>query len=224
MPQPQIYPAAWQATHEVPRGGMSAWAQPDPSSPPVTQLAERVRLRVEESRGAWSRVSAENGWSGWVDGRLLQAAGAAGVAPAARAGTRVGNMVVRPLPLVGGIAVIVATFLNWMQMGSSNGFKVGLPFLWGGWEHGGDSPDLGIFTLILGIGALLLAVLPRTSVPLIRVAGVISVVIAVVFAIQVMIMAGDLGGKALDAFSDGMSFGPYVNLAGGLLMLFTKES
>jgi SH3-like domain-containing protein len=224
MPQPQAYPAPWQATHEVPRGGMSAWSQPDPQLPPMTQLAERVRLRVEETRGAWCRVSAENSWSGWVDGRLLRPAGAAGAPPGARAATQFGSMVLRPLPLVGGIAVIIATFLNWMQMGSSNGFNVGLPFLWGGWEHGGDGPDLGIFTLIIGIGALLLAVLPRPSVPLIRALGLIAVVIAVVFAIQVMIMASDLGGNALDAFSDGLSFGPYLTLAGGLVMLMTKKA
>jgi SH3-like domain-containing protein len=228
IPQPvvpqQVYAPSWQATHEVPRGGMSAWAQPDPQFPPVTQLSERVRLRVEETRGAWSRVSAENGWSGWVDGRLLRSAGAVGAAAGASSATQFGSMVLRPLPLVGGIAVIIATFLNWMQMGSSNGFNVGLPFLWGGWEHGGDGPDLGIFTLTVGIGALLLAILPRTSLPLLRALGSISVVIAVVFAIQVMLMAGDLGGNALDAFSDGMSFGPYLTLAGGLLMLATKKA
>ena len=84
-------------------------------------------------------------------------------------------------------------------------------------------PDLGIFTLIIGIAAVLLAVLPRTSVPGIRILGVITVVIAVVFAIQVVRWAGDLGGGAGDAFTDGMSYAPYVALAGGVLMLLTRK-
>ena len=119
--------------------------------------------------------------------------------------------------------MIVATFLNWLQMGSSNGFDIGLPFLWGGWEHGGDDPNLGIFTLIIGIGAVLLAVLPRTSMAAIRLLGLLAVVIAVVFAIQMMLWAGDLGGGAGDAFTDGMSYAPYVALGGGILMLLTRR-
>jgi SH3-like domain-containing protein len=214
--------AVWQATCQVPAGGLPAWATPDPSQAPVAQLAERVQLRVEETLGAWSRVSAENGWGGWVDGRRLVGL-SAGAAASGAGAFALGGLKIRPLPLIGGIALIVATFLNWLQLGSSNGFNVGLPFLWGGWEHGGDNPDLGIFTLIIGIAAVLLAVLPRTSVPGIRILGVITVVIAVVFAIQVMLWAGDLGGGAGDAFSDGMSYAPYVALAGGILMLLTRK-
>jgi len=214
--------AVWQATSQVPAGGLPAWATPDPSQAPVAQLAERIQLRVEETLGAWARVSAENGWSGWVDGRRL-AGFARGAAAGGAGAVALGGLKIRPLPIIGGIALIVATFLNWLQMGSSNGFNIGLPFLWGGWEHGGDGPDLGIFTLIIGIGALLLAVLPRTSAPVIRLLGLIAVVIAVVFAIQVMLWAGDMGGGAADAFSDGMSYAPYVALGGGILMLLTRR-
>lgn len=215
-------PAIWQATCQVPAGGLPAWAAPDPAQAPVAQLAERVQLRVDETRGAWSRVSAENGWTGWVDGRRLAALGAA-AAPRGAGGLAVGGLKIRPLPLIGGIAVIVATFLNWLQMGSSNGFDIGLPFLWGGWEHGGDDPNLGIFTLIIGIGAVLLAVLPRTSMAAIRLLGLLAVVIAVTFAVQMMLWAGDLGGGAGDAFTDGMSYAPYVTLGGGILMLLTRR-
>ena len=215
-------PAIWQAACQVPAGGLPAWATPDPALAPVAQLAERVQLRVEETRGAWSRVSAENGWTGWVDGRRLAALGAA-AAPSRAGGLALGGLKIRPLPLIGGIALIVSTFLNWLQMGASNGFDIGLPFLWGGWEHGGDDPNLGIFTLIIGIGAVLLAVLPRTSVGVIRLLGLLTVVIAVVFAVQMMLWAGDLGGGAGDAFTDGMSYAPYVALGGGILMLLTRR-
>lgn len=60
-------------THTVPAGGLSAWASPDPSAQPVTTLAQGLQLQLVESNGAWARVVASNGWSGWVDGRTLQA-------------------------------------------------------------------------------------------------------------------------------------------------------
>lgn len=213
--------AIWQATHQVPAGGLPAWAVPDPAQAQVAQLAERVQLRVEEMRGAWARVSAENGWSGWVDGRRLAALGTG--AAAGKGALSLGGIKIRPLPLIGGVALIVATFVNWLQLGSSNGFQIGLPFLWRGWEHGADNPDLGIFTLIIGIAGVLLAVLPRTSALALRLLGLLAVVIAVVFAVQVMLWAGDWGGGAGDAFTDGMSFAPYVALGGGILMLLARK-
>jgi hypothetical protein len=63
--------AAWQPTHTVPAQGMAAWSAPDPSQPPIANLAAGVQLRLLESAGAWARVDASNGWTGWVDGRLL---------------------------------------------------------------------------------------------------------------------------------------------------------
>ena len=61
----------WMPTHLVPPGGMAAWDAPDPSRPPMAQLAERVELVVEAGVGDWAQVRAANGWRGWVDGRLL---------------------------------------------------------------------------------------------------------------------------------------------------------
>ncbi len=62
---------AWAPTHVVPVGGMAAWAVPDPTQAPIAQLASGVQLVLAEQQGAWARVVGSNGWSGWVDGRLL---------------------------------------------------------------------------------------------------------------------------------------------------------
>ncbi|HEY7600461.1 MAG TPA: PrsW family glutamic-type intramembrane protease [Candidatus Limnocylindrales bacterium] len=70
-PPPPPPAAAWLPTHVVPVTGMAAWAAPDPSQPPSASIPAGVPLRVIEVRGAWGRVDAANGWSGWVDGRLL---------------------------------------------------------------------------------------------------------------------------------------------------------
>ena len=76
---PQAPPAppapAWFPTHVVPAPGLLAWYGPDPSQPPIAQLAPGVQLAVLEQQGAWARVLGSNGWTGWVDGRLLQRLG-----------------------------------------------------------------------------------------------------------------------------------------------------
>ena len=64
-------PPVWAPTHLVPPVGMAAWDAPDPSRPPLWQLAGQLELVVEATAGAWVRVRAVNGWWGWVDGRLL---------------------------------------------------------------------------------------------------------------------------------------------------------
>jgi RsiW-degrading membrane proteinase PrsW (M82 family) len=63
--------AGWSPTHHVPAGGMAAWDAPDPARQPVAWLAERVELVVLAQAGAWAQVRGVNGWTGWVDGRLL---------------------------------------------------------------------------------------------------------------------------------------------------------
>jgi hypothetical protein len=59
------------ATHVVAPPGLLAWVHPDPSEEPVATLAAGVELRVVGESGAWARVTAANGWEGWVDGRAL---------------------------------------------------------------------------------------------------------------------------------------------------------
>jgi RsiW-degrading membrane proteinase PrsW (M82 family) len=63
--------SGWAPTHLVPRGGVAAWATPDPTRPPVAELAPGLELVVESRIEAWGLVRAVNGWRGWVDGRLL---------------------------------------------------------------------------------------------------------------------------------------------------------
>ncbi|HLB44742.1 MAG TPA: PrsW family glutamic-type intramembrane protease [Candidatus Limnocylindrales bacterium] len=58
-------------THVVPPAGMAAWIAPDPTQPPSVMLGPGVPLALLETRGAWARVIGSNGWTGWVDGRLL---------------------------------------------------------------------------------------------------------------------------------------------------------
>lgn len=74
-PQPPaaVAPAdeGWRPGHRVPASGMQAWGLPDPSSPTVASLVGGLPVQVIQRNGAWAQVVCSNGWTGWVDGRLL---------------------------------------------------------------------------------------------------------------------------------------------------------
>jgi hypothetical protein len=66
-------PPVWRRTHTT-APGARAWAAPNPAMPPLMDLAAGTEVRVLERLGEWARVDATNGWSGWVDARLLVSA------------------------------------------------------------------------------------------------------------------------------------------------------
>jgi hypothetical protein len=73
--QPYTAPAPaqppWTPSHRVPPQGMQAWAAPDPAGAVVATLGGHLPVQVTEVRGAWAHVLCSNGWTGWVDDRLL---------------------------------------------------------------------------------------------------------------------------------------------------------
>jgi hypothetical protein len=70
-PQPTPQAGPWVPTHSVPPQGLRAWQAPDPSGPVVANLAPGLPIQVSEVRGAWARVICSNGWTGWIDGRII---------------------------------------------------------------------------------------------------------------------------------------------------------
>jgi hypothetical protein len=71
QPAPQPAASQWVPSHSVPPQGLSAWSAPDPSGPVVANLAPGLPIQVAEVRGAWARVICSNGWTGWIDGRII---------------------------------------------------------------------------------------------------------------------------------------------------------
>ncbi|AUY48006.1 hypothetical protein [Streptomyces sp. CB01881] len=60
----------FRPTHVAPPGGMATWAAPDPGRP-STPLDPLLPVRLIGRQGDWGQVLCSNGWSTWVDGRLL---------------------------------------------------------------------------------------------------------------------------------------------------------
>jgi Bacterial SH3 domain len=72
QPVQQPAPAGgWTPSHSVPPQGLRAWGAPDPAGPVVANLAPGLPIQVAEVRGAWARVICSNGWTGWIDGRII---------------------------------------------------------------------------------------------------------------------------------------------------------
>jgi hypothetical protein len=201
---------------------MQAWATPDPSAAPVAELAAQVQLRIDETRGAWARVTGSNGWTGWVDARRLAPLGGGGGGGA----VALGKMALRPLPLIGAIALIVATFLSWMKAldafgtGSVNGWDIGLPILWT-ITNPGDQPRLGLILLIVGIVALGAAFIPKAGRALAAITGLLGLVIGGLYTIQVIRFWGQdpINASASDTLGNAVGIGPWIALAGGVLLL-----
>ncbi|MFJ4906402.1 hypothetical protein ACIQCR_11185 [Streptomyces sp. NPDC093249] len=64
------YGPDFRPTHVVPREGLDAWEAPDPGAP-TAPLDAFLPVRLEERAGDWGRVLCSNGWTAWVDARLL---------------------------------------------------------------------------------------------------------------------------------------------------------
>ncbi|WP_315904294.1 hypothetical protein [Streptomyces sp. ASQP_92] len=65
-------PADFRPTHVVPRDGLPAWEAPDVERP-TTPLDALLPVQLVDRLGDWGRIVCANGWSAWVDGRLLVA-------------------------------------------------------------------------------------------------------------------------------------------------------
>ncbi len=65
----------WRPTHRAPEPDLAVWSEPDAAAQPRERIAAGTELKVLVRRGAWARVNRPGGWSGWVDGRILEEVG-----------------------------------------------------------------------------------------------------------------------------------------------------
>ncbi|MFD3695497.1 hypothetical protein ACFWUZ_04975 [Streptomyces sp. NPDC058646] len=60
----------FRPTHVVPQEGLPAWEAPDVSRP-TAPLDPFLPVQLIARTGEWAQILCSNGWSAWVDGRLL---------------------------------------------------------------------------------------------------------------------------------------------------------
>ncbi|MDH6707479.1 hypothetical protein P3T27_004216 [Kitasatospora sp. MAA19] len=60
----------FRPTHVAPPAGLATWAAPDPARP-AARLDALLPVRLVTRQGDWAQVLCSNGWTAWVDGRLL---------------------------------------------------------------------------------------------------------------------------------------------------------
>ncbi|MFW3464884.1 hypothetical protein ACN24K_33365 [Streptomyces microflavus] len=60
----------FRPTHVIPPDGLPAWEAPD-TARPTDPLDALLPVQLVDRQGDWAYVACSNGWSAWVDGRLL---------------------------------------------------------------------------------------------------------------------------------------------------------
>jgi len=61
--------AAFDPTHAAPAAGLKTWVSP--GGEPAADIPSGLEVQLAERQGDWARVICSNGWSTWVDGRVL---------------------------------------------------------------------------------------------------------------------------------------------------------
>lgn len=132
-----------------------------------------------------------------------------------------GGLRLQPLLLVGGIALIVASFLGWLRpvLGGANGWDVPFGVLWN--SSGPSHPRLGLLALILGIIAIGGSFLARQVAGAVGiVGGVLGALISGLYLIQmVRALSDSYGASASDSLGNAIGIGPWVALGGAVLLL-----
>ncbi len=220
VPEPEPtreMPAAWVPTHAVPAGGTRAWAGPDPGPDPIATLEPRVRLAIAEQRGDWARVVGSNGWTGWVDARVLEPlTGETPPAAAATGGPAV-PLKIRTLPAVGAVAILISAFLPWA--GVAKPIDIPAQILWDPDRAFGGGASFDLIWLIIGLAVLAaLIAVTRAQPPLAVLVGLAAIAVAGLFAFQIYQAISD-GGGGFSEFKDVMKLTPLLTVAGGALLI-----
>jgi hypothetical protein len=127
------------------------------------------------------------------------------------------GLTIRPLPILGGVAIAVSTALAWLSStaGSDNAYDIPFVFLFDRTPDPGGF-KLGVALLLVGIAGAVLSVLPGTG-PLRRACGLAALAAVIAFGIQWGLRIHDAGGTVSDFF-DTIKAGVYVCLVGAFVL------
>ena len=219
-------------THTTPAAGMATWPHPG-SATTGPRLDPYLVVQLVRVYGDWAQIVCSNGWSTWVDGRILAPAGqqrASASAPRRVAGTSLGRYTFIPptkatWPLSAGAALVaVAVFLPWIDFGGGadtvNALDVPLVFLLGKDNFLDGGPGLGIVLLLLAVAAFMLGHISGLQ-KLAKVPGALCVPAVVMFLVQMNALLGavkNAGGTDVPSLLDVVGIGVWLSLIGAALL------
>jgi hypothetical protein len=216
---------------------MDSWPRPDPHVAAGPRIDGGLEVQVVDRLGDWAKVTFSNGWSAWVDGRLLTAGASSGRhAPGTPRAvtTKPGSsfdlqavMADRPKAFaVGGAALIaLSSILPWLRGGgSSNSFKVPVQFLFDYKSTSNDGIKVGWLLVAFAV-AIVVVIVRNANEKVARAVGVATVAVTVLYVVQLQRLvsaAGDAGGVE-PSLTDFLGFGVLPAAAGGVLAAFASK-
>ena len=214
-------------THRVPSTGMDSWPQPDPSASAGPRIGGGLDVQVVDRLGDWAKVTFDNGWTAWVDGRLLVAR--VGAAPAARPTPAAAGafdlqaiLADRKKAFAGGgaLLVLLSSVLPWFRTGGSkSSFGIPIKFLFDYKLPTFNGPKIGWLLLALAV-AVVVTVVKNADERIVTGSGILATAIAVVYVIQLQRAVSATPGASLPDF---IGIGAVLAAAGGLLVAFAAK-
>jgi hypothetical protein len=219
---------AFVPTHRVPPTGIDSWPRPDPQAAVGPRIDGGLDVQVVDGLGDWAKVMFSNGWTTWVDGRLLVGAHTATPTRRAAAGA-LGGVDLRALladrtkalSCAGALLLALASVLSWLRGTgiSQNSFDVPVKFLFDYEISSNSGPKVGWLLLALAV-AVVIAVVKAAWPRLVRGLGGVAVAVAVLYVIQLQRLVSKAPGASL---TDAVGFGVVAAAVGGALIAFADR-
>ena len=211
------------STHLTPIAGMDSWPRPDAQATLGPRISENLEVQVLDRAGDWAKVVFSNGWSAWVDGRLLlpvrARGGGAGSQTNALPFDLSALLADRPRGFAVGGALLVAlsSVLPWARGGgrSANSFDTPAVWLVDYKTTSRSGIKIGVLLLVLSIATVVVIVQgsdKRVELSL----GIASIAVPALYLVQ---LQRAISGEPGLSITDSAGFGIPVAIAGGVLVL-----
>jgi hypothetical protein len=211
--------------HRVPQAGLPGYAEPEADGEVTQSLPGGAQVGLVKTQDSWAQV-VYGGTTTWVDGQALNPP-ALGAAPsptssATRSSSTRTSRTSSTAPIdvwsavgaLAGIGIIVGAIVHWIQGPIGiNSFDLPMKILFDKSASLDGQPRIGYFLIALGLLAIFASLKPDLTL-LRRLAGALTLVIAVLFCYQIQdsIVFGHVN------FTDIVSVGPWIVGACGLVL------
>ena len=215
-------------THRVPAGGMDSWPRPDAQAPRGPRINEALVVQSTDRLGDWAKVVFDNGWSAWVDGRLLEPVLGTrkNTTPGPGSGRAFDLAAIRSdrtrvAGLGGALLVALASVLPWLRgTGQSvNSYDVRAKVLIDYKSNATSGLTIGVILLLLS-AALVVAIAVGRKERLTQWLGVATIGVPGLYVVQLQRALSNVPGAGITDF---IGIGILAAVAGGALVLIAPR-